>query len=286
MPPIRSDGWKYGPIRIIFDVKHDGRHQTRIVIGGHVTDATGNDTYAATVRTENVCLMFYLAVLNNDGIISGDISTAYLNELTKEMIWTRAGPEFGPYEGMIIIMYKALYGAKGSANAWYLCFADSNRQDGFNLSRIDSLFWYRLDRGSDRYDYLCHFVDDFLNAGPEAQGVVDGIKAKYTVTGDEDIPVYYLGMDITVNETRTGFILSTRKYMTKCIPQIEALIGRKLGKASTPTIYDWRPAEYDESPLLSPSDVHVYQQIVGKGIWLVTCGRVDIMYAGMTLTRF
>jgi hypothetical protein len=143
-----------------------------------------------------------------------------------------------------------------------------------------------LDRGSDRYDFLCHFVDDFLYAGPEAQGVVDGIKAKYTVTRDEDIPVYYLGLDVTVNETRTGFILSTRKYMTKCIPQIEALIGRKLGKASTPTIYDWRPAEYDESPLLSPSEVHIHQQVLGKGIWLVTCGRVDIMYAVMTLSRY
>jgi len=141
-PPSKDNGWQYAPIRIIFDVKHDGRHKATQEIGGHVTDATGYDTYAATVRTENVRLMVYVAVLNNDDIKSGDISTAYLNALTKEMMWTRAGPKFGPYKGMIIIMYEAFYGAEGSANAWYLSFADSNRQDSFNLSRIDSLFWY------------------------------------------------------------------------------------------------------------------------------------------------
>jgi hypothetical protein len=106
--PSKDNGWQYAPIRIIFDVKHDGRHKATHEIGGHVKDATGYDTYVATVGTENVRLMVYVAVLNNDDIKSGDISTAYLNALTKEMMWTRAGPKFGPYKGMIIIQRMVL----------------------------------------------------------------------------------------------------------------------------------------------------------------------------------
>jgi len=83
-PPSKDDGWQYAPIRIIFDVKHDGRHKARMVIGGHLTDETGYDTYAATVRAENVRLMFYLAVLSNVDIKSGDISTAYLNAFKRD----------------------------------------------------------------------------------------------------------------------------------------------------------------------------------------------------------
>jgi hypothetical protein len=93
-PPKRDDGWQFAPLRLIFDIKHDGRHKARMVHGGHVTDASGFNSYASTVKTENVCLIFYLSVRADSEIITGDISTAYLYAITKEKLYTRAGPEF------------------------------------------------------------------------------------------------------------------------------------------------------------------------------------------------
>ena len=51
-PPKRDDGWQFAPLRLIFDIKHDGRHKARMVLGGHVPNASGFDSYASTVKTE------------------------------------------------------------------------------------------------------------------------------------------------------------------------------------------------------------------------------------------
>ena len=51
-----ASDWQYAPLHWVFAVKHDLRHKARLVIGGHVTDASGYDRYAATIRTETIRL--------------------------------------------------------------------------------------------------------------------------------------------------------------------------------------------------------------------------------------
>jgi len=285
-PPPKDEGWQYAPLTMILEVKRTGRRKGRLVLGGHVTDARGIDTYAATVRTENIRLMFYVVVINEQDIKTGDISTAYLNAKTKEKIWVIAGPAFGALQGKIMLVDKALYGAKGSGNAWYLKYSDYNRTDAkFEVSRIDASFWWRLDEATDLYDYLAHHVDDFITGGPNAIQVVEDMKAKFTITGDEGIPTEYLGIDANVNSEGTGWVMSARSYIKKAIPDIERLLGQRLGKASTPTIQDWRPSE-DDSPLLDEEKRNLYQVILGKAIWLDTIGRIDITYSVNTLARY
>ena len=92
-------------------------------MGGHVTQADEYDIYADTVNTPNVRLFWILAILNTYSILGGDVCTAYLNALTKEKLFIIAGIEFGEEVGKIKVMRKALYGAKGSANVWFLTLA-------------------------------------------------------------------------------------------------------------------------------------------------------------------
>ena len=82
-----KEGWQFAPLHWVFVVKHDLRHKARLVIGGHVTDASFCDTYAKTIRMEHVRLQLYLALRNNDKILSGDIGSDYINSYTNEMIW-------------------------------------------------------------------------------------------------------------------------------------------------------------------------------------------------------
>ena len=82
-----------------------------------MTDASMYDCYASTIRTENTRLLFYLLALNQCTLIAGDIGNAYVNAFTKEKIFSRAGIEFGPKAGVQVIIRKALYGLKTSANA-------------------------------------------------------------------------------------------------------------------------------------------------------------------------
>ena len=36
----KSEGWQFAPLHWVFAVKHGGRHKARLVIGGHVKDAS------------------------------------------------------------------------------------------------------------------------------------------------------------------------------------------------------------------------------------------------------
>ena len=44
--------------------------------------------------------------------------------------------------------------------------------------------------------------------------------------------------------------------------------------------------EVDDSDLLPPDDIAIYQMLIGSAQWAVTLGRVDIQYATNTLARF
>ena len=104
---------------MIFEVKRDLTRKARMVIGGHVTDPSEYDSYAATIRTENIRLIIYIIVIGLLSVLSVDVATAYLNSFTRERIYTRCGPEFGAKAGMIAVVAKSIYGLKTSVNAWY-----------------------------------------------------------------------------------------------------------------------------------------------------------------------
>ena len=79
---------------MIFTVKHDLRHKSRLFIGVHFTDASMYDTYASVVKTNNIRLFFKLAVHLNLISLTGDVGTAYLNAMTEDKIFYSVGPEF------------------------------------------------------------------------------------------------------------------------------------------------------------------------------------------------
>ena len=113
----KEEGWQFAPLRMIFTVKADLRRKARLVIGGHVTDASFYETFAPTVSSENIRLLFHLVVKQRLNVLVGDINTAYLNAFTEEKVYSRAGPEFGQKEGCTLIVEKALYGLKSIAHA-------------------------------------------------------------------------------------------------------------------------------------------------------------------------
>ena len=60
-------------------------------MGGHVTDASNYDKYAATIRTENIRIQLFLAARDKSEGLGGDIGTAYFNVYTDEKIWSVLG---------------------------------------------------------------------------------------------------------------------------------------------------------------------------------------------------
>jgi hypothetical protein len=95
-------------------VKHDGRHKSRLVADGHLTDVPLESVYAEVVSIRGLRICILISELNDMTAYSTDIGNAYLTSKTQEKVCIKAGPEFGDLEGHLLVVYKALYGLRSS----------------------------------------------------------------------------------------------------------------------------------------------------------------------------
>jgi Reverse transcriptase (RNA-dependent DNA polymerase) len=79
---------------MIHDVKHDGRHKSHLVAGGHQTEVNTEDVYSGVVSLRGIRLVIFLADLNQLELWEADVGNAYLEALTKEKVYIVGGPEF------------------------------------------------------------------------------------------------------------------------------------------------------------------------------------------------
>ena len=80
--------------------------------GGHRTDTPIESTYSGVVSLLGVCMITFLAELNDLELWNTDIGNAYLESYTTEKVAFIAGPEFGKCAGHTMIIVKAQYGTQ------------------------------------------------------------------------------------------------------------------------------------------------------------------------------
>ena len=152
---------------VIFDIKlgENFCRKARYVADGHKTDTPSHITYSSVVSRDSVRIMLLITALNELDILSGDIENAYLTAPCREKCWTIAGPEFGPLEGRILIIEKALYGLKSRGAAFRSFMAEKLDDMNFKSSHADPDVWMRpaiKPDGEKYYEYILVYVDDIL----------------------------------------------------------------------------------------------------------------------------
>ncbi len=68
-------------------MKHNGHHKSRLVADGHLTEVLLDSIYSGVVSLHGICLLVFLAKLNNLDIWATDISNAYLEAETQEKVF-------------------------------------------------------------------------------------------------------------------------------------------------------------------------------------------------------
>jgi hypothetical protein len=107
---------QFAPLQMIFDIKAgDLRRKARLIIGGHIVDPTGFDTYASNMKAISALLLMIIAATQNLEVETGDIATAYLYADSSQPVYTRLGDEFQVYDktikpGSLAVVEAALYG--------------------------------------------------------------------------------------------------------------------------------------------------------------------------------
>ena len=78
----------YQSIRVhtVFDKKHDGQHQARVVVDGHLTDVPFKSVYSGVFSLQGLRTCIFLTELNNMVPYATDISSSYLEAYTTEKV--------------------------------------------------------------------------------------------------------------------------------------------------------------------------------------------------------
>jgi hypothetical protein len=180
--------------RYMCTVKHHLRHKARLVAGGHLTDPTTEGAYSGVVSLRSICMVLVASELNGLKVMSGDISSAYLEAYTNEKVCFTAGPEFEEQIGHLLVINRALHGLRTSGASWHDRFDDTLRDIGFLTCKADLDVWLR--NCDTHYEYVCVYVDDIMVLSGNPVDFVDSLKEKYNykLKGDGD-PTYLLGAD-------------------------------------------------------------------------------------------
>jgi hypothetical protein len=158
---LKKNGYTFVPMHMCFDVKFDLRRKARLVAGGHLTAPPDEDIYSGVVSIDSVRLALFLAGLNDLQVCAADIGNAFLHAKTKEKIYTKAGPEFGPkLDGRFLLVEKGLYGLKTSSARFHEQLASTLLSLGWKPSYADYDLWI-VDCGT-HYEYITTYVDDIL----------------------------------------------------------------------------------------------------------------------------
>lgn len=102
-------GFQRLQVILTFDVKHNGRHKSRLVTRGDLTYKPVDSVYAGVVSLRGFRICLFLAELNGMEANTMDIGNAYLEAYTTEKLYVYTGSEFGDQQVYLLIVSKSLY---------------------------------------------------------------------------------------------------------------------------------------------------------------------------------
>ena len=278
------EGYKVIKVRMIYDVKHDGRHKARLVAGGHLTDIPLESVYSGVVSLRGLRLVIFLAELNGLPVWATDITSAYLEAYTSEKVCIKAGPEFGKLEGHWLIIEKALYGLRSSGARWHERLADCLREEGWTPCKAEPDIW--MHKQGDHYEYIAVYVDDLTLAMKNPASFVEMLQSKYGFHFKGTGPLeFHLGADF-YRDSDDILCMAPKKYVERLINNYVQVFGEKPRMNIYSPLEKGDHPELDDSELLDPQGVEQYQSIIGSLQWAISLGRLDIATAVMTLSGF
>ena len=239
--------------------------------------------YSSVVSLKGLRLVVFLSELNGLKVWGTDIGNAYLEAVTKEKVCIIAGPEFGPREGHLLIIHKALYGLRSSGLCWHERFADTLRDMGFTPSKAEADIWMRAN--GNVYEYIASYVDDLCIAAKDPEEIIKLLEDKYGYKLKGTGPLkFHLGCDYFRDEHGV-LCFAPKKYIEKMIGNYFQMFGEKPKPYTSPLEKGDHP-ELDTSPELDEEGIKRYQSLIGALQWAITIGRIDIMTAVMTMSSF
>ena len=272
-------GYKKIKVRLVFDVKAEGRRKARLVARGDMSPESEESVYSSVATLHSLHIVIFLAVLNGLQLMQGDIGNAYLESYTQEKVYFTAGPVFRHLAGHNYIIDKALYGLSSSGLCFHECLSTVLRQFGFHRSKVDPDVWMR--DLNDMWEFIVVYVDDIIAAMNDPQSFFDelqGPNVGFTMKGVRS-PTYHLGADFFWDND--GMLcMGAQTYAKRLCATFESLYGEQPKTVFSPLDHRDHP-ELDDTPLCGPDDIANFQSLIGACQWIISLGRFDIAHTAL-----
>jgi len=271
-------------VHLAFDVKHDGQHKSRLIADGHLTEVLLDSVYSGVVLLCGLCLLVFLADLNDLDVWATDIGNVYLEAETQEKVYIIAGPEFGELELHTLIIIQSTLWPQDFWLHWHECFANCLRDMGFHPCKAEPNIW--MQHNGNIYKYIGIYVDDIAAAAKDSKAITDLLQGKYQFKLKGTGPIScHLGCDF-IREDDGTMCMSPRKYIEKLLGTNEHIFGSKPKQNVTSPLEKGDHPELDMSGELDANGIKDYQSLIGTLQWSVSLGRIDITTAVMTMSGF
>ena len=123
-------------------------------------------TYSSVVSWDNVHIAFLVSLINDFGVLAGDIQDSYPNAPTKDKLQLYTGDEQKSDHERIVLIIWSLYGLKYSALMWnnHISNVLGNKL-GLKYSPADPYVWYKAatdETGFEYYNYILVYFYDII----------------------------------------------------------------------------------------------------------------------------
>lgn len=272
---------------------HITRAKARIVAKGYQQrDDEYSEVYSPTISQETLRMLLQYTAQTGAYVHQLDVKTAFLYGSISETIHMRAPDGCEDSQGRVWKLLKSLYGLKQAPRAWYKKLKLELNKLGFESSMDDQALFFKMVNNTKLF--LCVHVDDMLIIHTDKQAVmhvVDELKKVFTITDVGEVSDY-LGMSIK-KLTPYKYFLSqpdyTLAFLQKYFDKTQLKPKEYFGSTPLPYDYVFRKlnSPYSDDPAnCIPCNTEIYQQIVGKLMWLANVSRPDIIWAVNQCARY
>ena len=229
------------------------------------------DCFASVVSTKAVRLGFILAQVQNLKCVTGDVGNAFLTAFTSEKIYVVAGPEFGEFEGQIMIMEKAVYGTKTAALCFHEALSICLQRQGFKPSQAEPDFWWQKTKVNG-FEYVACYVDDIICYSKQPDKILGKLSHLYTLKHVGKVE-FFLGADLMElpNTWNCQYQFSACSYIKRILSNHEGLAQKKFKEYDTPMSQDYH-SEEDMTPLCNIKEHAIFRSLIGSANWCIILG--------------
>ena len=118
-----------------------------------MTEAQAFLTNSYVISRDSVRIALKISALNGLKVLACDIQNAFLNAKCRKKCYTQAGPEFGSYQGNLMLITRALYRLKTSSTSLRSYLAETLYELGYTPTKADPDVWLQKSVKSDGFQY-------------------------------------------------------------------------------------------------------------------------------------